>query len=161
MDVLPHQLQVLLQDSVVSWPHPNRERILDVVQEGRSSKLRVSWRARLTVPTCNNSKHLAYMSLLRISRNTGTKKQKERGLWKPEFSPLRSTSRLVKDGAETALFVYYSWEGRDWLSIQSGHRSRVLMILTLVPYVTVSYNTRSLKTFQHRHWSNYGKHNGS
>jgi hypothetical protein len=26
---------------------------------------------------------------------------KERGLWKPEFGPLRSTSRLVKDGTET------------------------------------------------------------
>ena len=77
---------------------------MDVVQEGRSSKLRVSWRARLIVPTCNNSKHLAYMSLLRISRNTGAKEKKERGLWKPEFDPPRSTSRLVKDGAETALF---------------------------------------------------------
>ena len=44
------------------------------------------------------------MSLLKISRNTGTKKKhKERGVWKPEFDPLRSTSRLAKDGAETAL----------------------------------------------------------
>ena len=43
---------------VVSRPRPDRERILDVVQEGRSSKLRVSWRARPIVPTCNNSKHL-------------------------------------------------------------------------------------------------------
>ena len=77
---------------------------MDVVQEGRSSKLRVSWRAGLIVATCNNSKHLAYMSLLKISRNTGAKETKERGLWKPEFDPLRSTSRLVKDGAETALF---------------------------------------------------------
>ena len=64
---------------VVSWPRPDRECILDVVQEGQSLKLRVSWRARLIVPTCNNSKHLAYMSLLMISRNTGTKETKRTG----------------------------------------------------------------------------------
>ena len=64
--------------SVVSWPRPDRERILDVLQEGRSSKLRVSCRARLIVLTCNNSKHLAYMNLLRISTNTGAKEQKGR-----------------------------------------------------------------------------------
>ena len=75
---------------------------MDVVQEGRSSKLRVSWTDRLIVPTCNNSKHLAYMSVLKISRNTGART--ERGLWIPEFDPPRSTSRLVKDGAATALF---------------------------------------------------------
>ena len=90
--------------SIVSRPRPEGERFLDVVQEGRSSKLGVSWRARLTVATCNNSKHLAYMSLLKTSRNTGAKETKERGLWKPEFDPLRSTYRLVKDGAQTALF---------------------------------------------------------
>ena len=86
---------------VVSRPRPDRERILDVVQEGRSSKLGVSRRAGLMVPTCNNSNHLAYMSLLKISRNTGAKETKERGLWKPDFDPLRSRSRLVKDGDET------------------------------------------------------------
>ena len=34
----------------------------------------------------------------------GIQGQKERGLWKPEFDPLMSTSRLVKGGAEVALF---------------------------------------------------------
>ena len=58
----------------------------------------------LIVPTCNNCKHLAYMSLLKISRSTGARETKERGLWKPEFESLRSTSRQLKDGAETALF---------------------------------------------------------
>ena len=86
---------------IVSRPRSDRERILDVVQEGRSSKLRVSWRARLIVPTCNNSTRLDCMSLLSLSRHTGTKERKGGGLWKPEFDPLRSTSRLVKDGAET------------------------------------------------------------
>ena len=42
---------------VVSRPRPDRERIFDVVQEGRSSKLGVGWRARLFVPTSNKSKH--------------------------------------------------------------------------------------------------------
>ena len=60
---------------VVSLPRPARERILDVVQEGRSSKLRVSWRARLIVPTCNNFKHLPYMSLLRITKRKKKKKR--------------------------------------------------------------------------------------
>ena len=32
-------------------------------------------------------------------------KQKERGLWKPDIDPLRGTSRLVKDGAQNALFL--------------------------------------------------------
>ena len=32
------------------------------------------------------------------------------------------------------------------------------MVSTVVPYVTVSYNTLSLRTFQHGHWSSYGKH---
>ncbi len=52
---------------------------MDVVQDGRSLKLGVSWRARLIVPTCNNCKHLAYMSLLRVSRNTGVKETKITG----------------------------------------------------------------------------------
>ena len=51
---------------------------MDVVQEGWSSKLGVSWRARLIVPTCNDSKHLAYMSLLKMSRITGTKEAKKK-----------------------------------------------------------------------------------
>ena len=42
---------------VVSRPRPNREPIFDVVQEGQSLKLGVGWRARLFIPTCNNSKH--------------------------------------------------------------------------------------------------------
>ena len=33
--------------------------------------------------------------------------------------------------------------------MESGHRSRVLMISTLVQCVTVSYNTVSLEAFQH------------
>ena len=53
---------------------------------------------------------------------------------------------------------YYSGEGRDCLWNQSGHRSRALMISTLVPCVTVSYNTLSLEVLQHWHWSSYGKH---
>ena len=89
---------------VVSRLRPDRERILDVVQEGRISRLGVGWRAKLIVPKCSNSKHLAYMSLLKISMNIGAKDTKEWGLCKPQFDPLRSTSRLVKDGAETALF---------------------------------------------------------
>ena len=61
---------------VVSRPRPNKEIILDVVQEGQSLKLGVGWRARLFVPTCKNSKHWAYMSLLNISRKTGVKEMK-------------------------------------------------------------------------------------
>ena len=45
------------------------------------------------------------MSLLKICRNTGAKGTKERRLWKPEFDPLGSTSRLVKARAETVLFL--------------------------------------------------------
>jgi hypothetical protein len=54
---------------------------VDVVQEGCSSKLGVNWRARLIVPTGKNSKHLAYLSLLTVSRNTrrGNKKNKVSG----------------------------------------------------------------------------------
>ena len=46
-------LLLLIYRAVLSRPRPDRESILDVVQEGRSSKLRVSWRASLIVPTCN------------------------------------------------------------------------------------------------------------
>ena len=69
--------------TAVPRPGPDRERMLDVVQEGWISKLGVSWRARLIVPTCRNCKHLAYMSLLKMSRYTGakeTKKKKKRTL---------------------------------------------------------------------------------
>ena len=90
------------RNCVVSRPRPDRERILDVVQEGQSSKLGVSWRARLIVPTCNNSKHLAYMS---VSRITGTEDTKRTGTLETRVDPLRSPSRLVKDGAETLVLV--------------------------------------------------------
>ena len=77
---IPDRRQILsISCNVVYRPRPDRESILDVVQEGRSLKLGVSWRARLIVPTCNNSKHLAYMSLLRVSRNTGVKETKITG----------------------------------------------------------------------------------
>ena len=74
------QDKLTIYSIVVSRARPDRGRILDVVQEGRSSKFRVSWRARLVVPTCKNSKQLAYMSLLRISRNTGKKIKRTRTL---------------------------------------------------------------------------------
>ena len=83
------------------------------------------------------------MSLLRISRNTGAKEKKERGLWKPEFDPPRSTSRLVKDGAETALFrKLLITHGREEIVYQWRVATfPFLMISTHVQCVTVSYNT--------------------
>jgi hypothetical protein len=82
--------QILLEKFVASQPRPERERIVDVVQEGRSSKLGVNWRARLIVPNGKNFKHLAYLSLLTVSRNTRRGNKKKRGLWKPEFDSLKS-----------------------------------------------------------------------
>jgi hypothetical protein len=57
--------------------HVIKERIVDVVEEGRRSKLGLNWRIRLTVPFDKNSKHLAYLTSVTISGIQGETKRNE------------------------------------------------------------------------------------